>query len=91
MLNTNGGGNGNNRIDALRRREAALKAAIAAEKVRQQKRKEKDDARVFAVVGEALTRYAEQSPDFRLMLKQVLQSADLRDTDRAFLAGKGWV
>lgn len=91
MLNTNGGGNTNNRIDALRRREAALKAAIAAEKVRQQKRKEKDDARVFAVVGEALTRYAEQSPDFRLMLKQVLQSADLRDTDRAFLAGKGWV
>jgi len=91
MLNTNGGGNGNTRIDALRRREAALKAAIAAEKVRQQKRKEKDDARVFAVVGEALTRYAEQSPDFRLMLKQVLQSADLRDTDRAFLAGKGWV
>lgn len=87
----NSGGNGNSRIDALRKREAALKAAIAAEKVRQQKRKEKDDARVFAVMGEALARTAERSPDFRLMLKQVLQSADLRDTDRAFLAGKGWL
>lgn len=91
MLNTNGGGNPNSKIDALRKREAALKEAIAAEKVRQQKRKEREDARVFAVLGETLTRYAEQSPDFRLMLKQVLQSADLRDTDRVFLAGKGWL
>jgi len=81
----------NGRLEALRQREAALKAAIAAEKVRQQKRKEKSDARVFSIIGEALTRYAERSPDFRLMLKQVLQSAELRDADRAFLAGNGWL
>lgn len=87
----NGSQSGGDKLEALRKREAALKAAIAAEKVRQLKRKEKDDARVFAVVGEALARYAEQSPDFRLMLKQVLQAAELRDTDRAFLAGKGWL
>ncbi len=85
------GTNGNVRLEALRQREAALKAAIAAEKVRQQKRKEKMDARVFAIVGEALTRYAERSPDFRLMLRQVLQSAELRDTERAFLAANGWL
>lgn len=87
----NNSGNSNERIDALLRREAAIKAAIAAEKVREQKRKERSDARVFAIVGEALTRYAERSPDFRLMLRQVLQSAELRDTDRAFLAGNGWL
>ena len=79
------------KLEALRKREAAIKAAIAAEKVREQKRKEKMDARVFAIVGEALTRQAERSPDFRLMLRQVLQSAELRDTDRAFLAGNGWL
>jgi hypothetical protein len=79
------------RLEALRRKEAALKEAIAAEKVRQQKRSAKEDARLFSVLGEALTHYAAQSPDFKLMLKQVLQSADLRDTDRAFLAGKGWL
>lgn len=79
------------RLEALRRKEAALKEAIAEEKVRQQKRKEKEDARLFSVLGEALTYYATQSPDFKLMLKQVLQSAELRDTDRAFLAGKGWL
>ena len=85
------GTNGNVRLEALRQREAALKAAIAAEKVRQQKRKEKMDARVFAIMGEALTRYAERSPDFRLMLRQVLQSAELRDADRAFLTANGWL
>jgi hypothetical protein len=80
----------NDKLEALRRREAAVKAAIAAEKVREQKRKEQIDTRVFRIVGEALTRYAEQSPDFRLMLKQVLQSAEMRDADRAFLAASGW-
>lgn len=79
-----------NRLAALRKREATLKAAIAAEQVRQQKRKDKENARLFSVLGEALAHYASKSPDFKLMLKQVLQSAGLRDTDRAFLAGRGW-
>lgn len=87
----NSGGSSSDRLAELHRREAALRAAIAEEKVRQQKRKEKMDARVFAIVGEALTRYAERSPDFRLMLRQVLQSAELRDTERAFLAANGWL
>ena len=87
----NEGTNGDARIEALRKREQAIKAAIAAEQIRRQKRREKDDARLFAIVGEALVKNAAQSPDFRLMLKQVLQSAALRETDRAFLAGKGWL
>lgn len=81
----------NEKLEALHRREAALKAAIATEKVRQQKRNEKDDARLFSIVGAALVQNAKLSSDFRLMLKQVLQSAAMRDTDRAFLAGKGWL
>jgi hypothetical protein len=80
----------NAKLDELRRREQALKAAIAQEKVKEQKRKDKENARLFSVLGEALAHYATKSPDFKLMLKQVLQSAELRDTDRAFLAGKGW-
>ena len=87
MSETNGNAN---RLAALRKREATLKAAIAAEQVRQQRRKDKENARLFSVLGEALAHYATKSPDFKLMLKQVLQSAELRDTDRAFLAGKGW-
>jgi hypothetical protein len=81
----------NAKLEALRRREATLKAAIAEEKVRQQKRNAKDDARLFSVVGEALVHHATKSPDFKLMLKQVLQSAELPDASRGFLTGKGWL
>jgi hypothetical protein len=90
-MSKNVGGNANSRISALLKREAALKTAIAAEKVREQKRREKDAAREAAVIGEALLFHAKQSPDFRLMLKQVLQSAVRRDTDRAFIAERGWL
>jgi hypothetical protein len=86
--------NGNSiseKLEALRRREQSIREAIALEKVRQQKRNAKEDARMFFVVGEALTRHAAKSSDFKLMLKQVLQSAELRDTDRTFLTGKGWL
>jgi len=79
------------RLAALRNREAALKQAIENERVRLQKRREKDRARLASIIGEALTHYAERTPDFRLMLQQVLQSAELRDTDRAFLAANGWL
>jgi hypothetical protein len=79
------------KLAALRNREAALKQAIAIEQVRLQKKREKERARLALIVGEALARYAERTPDFRLMLQQVLQSAELRDTDRAFLAANGWL
>ena len=81
----------NEKLEALRKREAALKSAIAAELVRQQRRKEKDNARAASVIGEALLRHAEQSPQFNTMLKQVLHSATLADSDRAFLTKKGWL
>jgi hypothetical protein len=81
----------NDKLEALRKKEAALKTAIAEEKVRQLRKKQRDDARLFSVMGETLTKHAAQSPDFRLMLKQVLQAAELREADRSFLAGKGWL
>jgi hypothetical protein len=85
------GTNGNDKILALRKREAAIKAALVAEQVRQQKAKAKLAAREFALVGEALCKYAAQSPDFHLMLKQVLASAVTDDVARKFLIGRGWL
>jgi hypothetical protein len=79
------------RIEILRRREAALKSAIAAEQVKQQQIKARLDAREFATVGEALVKYAGQSPDFKLMLKQVLAAAVTDETALKFLAGRGWL
>ena len=80
----------NGKLEALRKKEVAVRAAIAEEKVRQQKRKEKDDARLFSIIGAALIQHATKNDSFRLMLKQVLQSGELREADRAFLVAHGW-
>jgi hypothetical protein len=79
------------RLDRLRRRESDLKAAIAAEQVRRQKVKAKLEAREFAVVGEALCRYAAQSADFHKMISQVLQTVVTDEAARRFLSARGWL
>ena len=79
------------KIEILRQREAALRAAIAEEKVRQQKSRERIEAREFAMIGEALVKYANQSAEFRTMLKQVLPTAVTDDKARVFLAKRGWL
>ncbi len=82
----------NGKLEALRRREEALKAAIAQEKVRQQKRREKDDARLHSIIGEALVGNAAKHPDFELMLKGILKSAtSFSDGDKKLLRAKGWL
>jgi hypothetical protein len=80
-----------NKLEALRKREAELRDAIAKEKIREQKAKSKAAEREASIIGHALVGYAQQSPDFKLMLKQVLASAAMDDAARKFLAGKGWV
>jgi hypothetical protein len=85
------GTSGNARIEALLKREAALKAAIAREKVRQQKATERVERREFACVGEVLVRYAGQSPAFKTMLRQVLPTAVTDDKARQFLTARGWL
>jgi hypothetical protein len=82
----------NEKLEALRKREAALKSAIAAELVRQQKKKEKEDARLCSIIGTALVQNAAAHPDFELMLKSVLKtSTTLGDSDKRLLRAKGWL
>jgi len=86
-----GTNDGNGKLDALRRKEAALKSAIAAEQVKQQKRKEKENARLASVVGAALMEACAKQPDsVGVMIRQLLQASNIRETDRAFLSAKGW-
>lgn len=88
-MDTNNGTNG--KIEALRKREAAIKAALAAEQVKQQKRKERDNARLASIIGAALIDNCLRQPEsVGGMVKQILAASSLREADRAFLAGKGW-
>jgi len=81
----------NDRLAALRKREVALRASIAAERVLQLKRKLKDESRLFALIGEALVTYGAQSPDFKTMLRQVLASAVTDERSRRFLSDQEWL
>lgn len=83
--------NGSAKLEALRRKEATLKAAIAVEQVKQQKVNGKLQAREYSTVGEALCKYAAQSPEFKTMLRQVLPVAVTDDTARKFLTSRGWL
>jgi hypothetical protein len=84
--------NGNaNKLAALRKREAALKAAIAQEQVRQQKLKEKRHARLAAIIGAALLEEAVRVPDFELLLKQTLKKAVKDDKAVKFLTEMRWL
>jgi hypothetical protein len=91
MSDEMGRNNGNGKLDALRKREAALREAITKEKVRQLKANARLEAREAAIVGDALCKYAAKSLDFKLMLKQVLASAVTEDAARKFLANRGWL
>jgi hypothetical protein len=84
--------NGKGRIAALKEKERRIRAAIAAEQVKKRRRIEKENARLFALVGEALCQNAAENPDtFGLMLKQVLTSTVTDDRTREFLSSKGMI
>lgn len=81
----------NEKLDALRKREAAVRAAIAEEKVRQQKRDEKEVARLNLIVGEAMVRCSEGSPEFKAIVVRALEGAELGSSEKLFLVRKGWL
>jgi hypothetical protein len=85
------GANGNGRLEVLRQREAALKAAIAVEKVKEQKRREKERERLCAIVGSICVRDGEETPEYKAMLIRTMQGADMTDSDRAFLVRMNWL
>jgi len=91
-MKTVNGTNGNEKIETLRKRETALKAAIAAEQVKQQKAKAKLQAREFSAVGEALCKYAAKSPEFQTTLNAMLGAAvaTIDEPSKKFLSSRGW-
>jgi hypothetical protein len=79
------------KIQELLRRQAVLRSAISEERVRQQKRVERDLNRLALILGSALIREGEDSPEFRDMLIRILRGSDLSESDRHFLVKKGWL
>ncbi len=85
----NNSGTNSDRLEQLRRKEAALRAAIAEEKVRQQKRAEKDHARLASIIGECLLADLDVDSKLGLLLEESLKrNANPRDAE--FLKSRGW-
>jgi hypothetical protein len=83
--------NGNAKLEALLERQKQLDAQLAAEKLRLAKRQQKDDKKLYALVGRTVCETAEQSKDFHLMLNQTLGGAVTDAAARRFLEGRGYI
>ena len=79
------------KIEALRRRELAVRSAIAAAQTLRQKREEREYRRLVGIVGTALLTYAAQASDFDLMIRGILKTAVTDERSRKFLADLGWM
>ena len=79
-----------NKLDALREREIALRAKIAEEMKRQQRHQWRTFDRLRTIIGGAVVRLGNQNPDFKRMLVQSMQTADLTSSEREFLKSQGW-
>ena len=88
---SNCGPNGNGKIQAILDRQAALRAQLAQERVKEQKRREKERDRLCALVGAICVRDGEKSPEYKAMLIRTMQGADMTDSDRAFLVRMNWL
>jgi hypothetical protein len=89
-MSNRGGTDPNPRIRVLLRRIEESRSALAEERVREQKRAERENARLALIVGSVLVREGDDSPDFRDMLIRILRGSGINASDAAFLAKKGW-
>jgi hypothetical protein len=88
MNNEKNGSNGNGRLDALKKREAEIRARIAQEKVRQQKHEEKEQVRLEHIIGRVALQHVADHPEFAAALKPALQSV-ITEGERNLLRIRG--
>jgi hypothetical protein len=81
------------RIEFLKQKLEGNRAALAQALATQARRKQRDDAKLFALVGRAVCQVAKQSPDFHATVKQNISTAftDESDKIRRWLTVRGWL
>lgn len=83
--------NGNGRIAHFEEQFKAAGARLAAAKLAQAKRKQKDDKKLFGLVGEEVCEAAAKSPELRLMIAQILGGSVTDAAKRSFLDARGYI
>jgi hypothetical protein len=88
------GTNGNaraGRVEFLKQKLDADRAALAAEMVKRAKRQQRENEKLQAVIGGAVLKACAQSPEFKLMICQTALCNITDDAARKFLTGRGWL
>ncbi len=89
-MRNHSGNNSNPKIEALLQKIAESRSALAEERVREQKRKEREESRLALIVGSVMVRESDESPDFKNMLRRVLNGSQVSEGEKALLVKKGW-
>lgn len=79
------------KLEALRKREANIKAQIAQLEASRKSRLRKEDTRLKVLVGAAILADVELHPETRAGVEAVLKRAISAPRDRDFLKAKGWL
>ncbi|MGD0798637.1 MAG: hypothetical protein ABR910_13030 [Acidobacteriaceae bacterium] len=81
----------NDRLSALRKREASLRSSIQVELERERKRQARQRDRLVSVVGSVLIDEASRSQNVRTILSQILTTAVVDAKSRRLLSNMGYL
>jgi len=87
----NGEMNGNGRIAHFEEQVKAAEARLAAARMAQAKRKQKDNKKLFRLVGEEVCTAADKSPELHLMIAQILGGSVTDAAKRRFLDARRYI
>jgi len=79
------------KLEALRKREASIKAQIAQLEASAKARQRKEDTRLKVLVGAAILADVALHPETRAGVEAILKRAIVAPRDREFLKAKGWL
>lgn len=79
------------KLEALRKREAEIKAKIADAEARRRKREEKETERLKTLIGAAVLADSEKNPETKTAVLAAVQRCIEAPKERDFLKAKGWL
>jgi len=79
------------KLDALRRKQDAIRAKIARLEAREKAAAQKENTRLIMIVGAAILANVSHNPETRAGVIAVLEKAVAAPRDRAFLKNRNWL